>query len=614
MAYIAGYLRASGYDVRQLDLAVENRPDLRSSLGLGECSRTSGVMLKILFKEEYPVSEEELHRDLMRPEVKHVSILPSDYSIRDMDNVLKLISNLTDSCVERIRQTEADVIAFHIVWDSALLSSLIARKLKEIDSDLLIVFGGPDCSRLFRGKLFSHLGAIDVVVTSEGEKAFREFLDQWDKCNGDLKKTKVRGCVINVRGKEVIDCGEPELTPNLDTLPFPDYSDLPLAKYTGFYALPILTSRGCKYKCKFCVDRLAICQETYRERSIRNVVEEILHLHEEYGIRGLYFCDSSLNVSLSRLTSLCDGLAEVKKKIGESLCWGGDIRVSPLTQVVLRRMHDVGCRFLMFGAESASQRILRAMGKGVTVEEMSEAFEWAKEAGIWVFTYWIVGFPGEKEKDLMDSMRFVQENSSNIDEACIAPCEVGVGSELYRRKRELGIQILKSGIQLDPKLKILERYVAGYKPWRGKTGENTPMERMHRRMIFEAVTRSLGYPSNWAIWPPMLPIDKLKASDFPVTNEYAVHRIERRTGGEEIHIIPATTMEPKKITVSQLEILKLSDGNRSVQEISSIIRERLGDGRTIQEVFEDCSRFLADAVRLEIVRLGGQQASPHSGT
>nr|MDO8134796.1 radical SAM protein [Candidatus Njordarchaeum guaymaensis] len=603
MAYVASYLRNSGYEVKQLDLAAEKRLDLRTTLGLAECSRTSGVMLKIFFKDEYPVSTEELHQDLMTPEVRHVSILPSDFGIQDVDNVIKLIPNLTDSCVHGIRQAKAEVVGFHVVWDSALMSLLIAKKLKEIDPDLLIIFGGPDCSNLFRGGLFSRLGLVDAVAIGEGERTSKELLDQWEKSNGDLRNIKVRGCIINVKGKEVLDHGEPDLISDLDGLPFPDYSDLPLRKYTGFYALPILTSRGCEYKCKFCVDRLAICQETYRERSIGNVVEEVLHLYEKYDVKGLYFCDSSLNASLLRLTSLCDGLMKVKKKVGKTLYWGGDIRVSPITQGIMKRMYEAGCRFLMFGAESASQRILKAMGKGVTVEEMTKAFNWAKEAGIWVFTYWIVGYPGEEEKDLLYSMRFAQENCSNIDEACIASCEVGVGSELYRRRRELGIQILESQIQLNEKLRLFKRYIGGYKAWRERSTKNTPMERMHRRVIFEAFTRSLGYPSNWAIWPPMLPIDKLDASDFPVADEYAVQRIEHKLGGEEIYVIPTTTMEPKRISASQLEILKLCDGNRSVQEISSIIRERIRDNRAMQEVLEDCSRFLADTVRLEIVRL-----------
>nr|MDO8097946.1 radical SAM protein [Candidatus Njordarchaeota archaeon] len=603
MAYVASYLRTSGYEIKQLDLAVEKRLDLRTTLGLAEYSRTSEVMIKILFKDEHPVSAEELHQDLMKPEVRHVSILPSDYSIQDVDNVIKLIPKLTDSCAHMIRQDGAEVAGFHVVWDSALLSLLIAKRLKEIDPDLLVVFGGPDCSRLFRGGLFSQLGLVDVVVTGEGEMTFAELLYQWEKNNWNLRKIKVRGCIVNVRGEGVLDHGEPELISNLDVLPFPDYTDLPLRKYTGFYALPILTSRGCKYKCKFCVDRLAICQGTYRDRSIGNVVEEVLHLHKKYDIKGLYFCDSSLNVCLSRLTSLCDGLMEVRRKIGMPLYWGGDIRVSPLTQRILRRMYEAGCRFLMFGAESASEKILKAMGKGATVQNMIKAFKWAKEAGIWVFTYWIVGYPGEEAEDLLDSIRFVQENCSSIDEVCIAACEVGVGSTLYRRRKELGIQILKSQIYLNNKLRALERFVGGYKTWCNRQGRNTPLERMHRREIFEAVTRALGYPSNWAIWPPMLPIDRLEATDLPIASELIIHRTKHKQRGEEIHIIPITTMEPKSVSVSQLEILNLCDGNRTVQEISSIMGGKFPDSRTIQEILEDCSKFLADAVRLEIVRL-----------
>jgi radical SAM superfamily enzyme YgiQ (UPF0313 family) len=599
MAYITGYLKSLGHNVNQLDLAAELRLDLRSRLALAECSRTSRVMLKLIFKDKYPVTAEEIHKDLMTAEVRHVSILPSDYSIEDTANTLKRISDLTKDCVHRIRQTKADVIGFHVTWDSMLLSLLVAENLKSLDENLRIVFGGPDCSRLFRGKLISHLGHVDAVVTGEGEKTIGNLLSAWNKGNRSLRK--IKGCITHEDGRTA-DNGESDLISDLDSLPFPDYSDLPLKNYTAFYALPILTSRGCRYRCTFCVDRLAVWRGTYRERSITNVVKEIVHLKEKYRIKTLYFCDSSLNPTLQRLAKLCGGLAEAKETIGEEILWGGDIRASPLTKGTLQKMHDVGCRYLMFGAESASPQILRSMGKGVTKERMAEAFKWAKEAGIWVFTYWIVGYPGEKGDDLLESMKFLVENNENIDEACVAPCEVGYGSELYRRREEFKIKFLKSAISLREELTLLEKHSQGYKVWVDQSGTNTPIERLYRRTVFEALARSLGYPSNWAIWPPMPPIDKLDPNDVPVANEYIVHRIGRDVGEEVIYIESKTTMESMRVSLLQFEILRLCDGRRNVREISEMIFDRKSD-KSANGMLEDCRRTLGEMVRKELVRV-----------
>jgi hypothetical protein len=600
MAYISGYLKSIGYEAKQVDVAAEEKLDLRLKLGLAECSRTNRVMLKILFMDEYRVTPEEIHKDLMTPEVKHVSILPSDYGVEDLDKVLKSTLNLTERSVSRIRQTSGiDVVGFHLTWDSSLLSLLVARKLKEIDKDLLIVFGGADCSKSFRGKLISHLGFVDAVVTSEGEKTFGELLHAWKNAKKNLN---IKGCIISAKGK-VIDFGDPELLSDLDSLPFPDYSDLPLRNYTAFYALPVLTSRGCRYRCSFCVDRAAVWNRSYRERSIGNVVKEILYLYDEYAVKALYFCDSSLNPTLQRLNKLCDGFNEISRKIGKELYWGGDIRATPLSRSTLKRMHEVGCRFLMFGAESGSQQILNSMRKGVTTKNMADAFRWAKEVGIWVFTYWIVGYPGETGEGLYESIRFLTENTENIDEACVAPCEVGYGSELYEKRRIFKIKFLKSEIGLIEELARLEQYSRGYKAWIDESKTNTPTERLYRRMIFEAIARSLGYPSNWAIWPPMPPIDKLKLTDVPVTEPYAVHKVESISNEEEFYIIPESTMESKRVSPLELQMLKLCDGTKSVQEISRIIHERTQNERNRDQIQEDCQRILADMARIEVIKL-----------
>jgi hypothetical protein len=599
MAYITGYLKSLGRQVRQLDLAAEIRLDLRSRLALAECSRTSRVMLKLIFMDKYPVPAEEIHKDLMTPEVRHVSVLPSDYTVEDTANTLKNMSALTKTCANKIRQTKADVVGFHVTWDSTLLSLLVAKDLKSDDENLRIVFGGPDCSRLFRGRLISRLGYVDAVVTGEGEKTIGDLLSAWEKEDGSLRR--VKGCIIQVDGKPV-DNGESDLIYDLDALPFPDYSDLPLMNYTAFYALPILTSRGCRYKCTFCVDRLAVWRGTYRERSVKNVVKEIVHLKEKYGIKTLYFCDSSLNPTLIRLAKLCEGLGEAKEAIGEEILWGGDIRASPLTRGMLQRMHDVGCRYLMFGAESASPPILRSMGKGVTKGKMAEVFKWAKEAGIWVFTYWIVGYPGEKGDDLLESIEFLLENIENIDEACVAPCEVGYGSELYRKRADFMVKFLKSKISLRKELMELEKFSKGYKTWVGQSGTNTPIERLHRRTIFEAVVRSLGYPSNWAIWPPMPPIDKLDPKDVPIANEYVVHQIK---GGarEEVYVEPKSTMESMRVGPVQFEILQLCDGSRNIREIAEAISKGGKSDKSPSITLEDCRRILGEMVRKEVVRL-----------
>jgi hypothetical protein len=198
---------------------------------------------------------------------------------------------------------------------------------------------------------------------------------------------------------------------------------------------------------------------------------------------------------------------------------------------------------------------------------------------------------------------FLTGNTENIDEACVAPCEVGYGSELYEKRKIFRIKFLKSEIPLREELARFEQYSRGYKAWVDEPRTNTPTERLHRRMIFEATARSLGYPSNWAIWPPMPPIDKLELTDVPVAEPYAIHRIENIESEEELFIVPESTMESKRLATLELQILKLCDGTRNIQEISRIVQERTQSVKTLEKVREDCQRIIADMARSEVIKL-----------
>lgn len=306
----------------------------------------------------------------------------------------------------------------------------LAKKVKASFGQY-VIFGGGLFGLSEICEEYISLPFVDFIASGEGELTLPLLARSLKRREGLAEvpelwmKTKDGG-IIRPKAKSFIT--------NLDSLPYLCYDDFDIQKYSP--ALPIMTSRGCPWaKCKFCNDICgAACCLTYRERSPENVFAELSHLKNKYpSIKIFPWHDQIICFNLTRFRNIITLLCRSNLDI----YWAGGIYSMPsLTRDVFQDMYAAGCRLISFGVESGSQRILRAMNKGISVKTSERIIKDAHEAGLTVRTTLMVYYPGETRKDVEDTIAFLRKTIDYIDGAMIYDFGLRFGSYIQQHIEE----------------------------------------------------------------------------------------------------------------------------------------------------------------------------------
>ncbi|MGA7827733.1 MAG: glycosyltransferase, partial [Geobacteraceae bacterium] len=235
---------------------------------------------------------------------------------------------------------------------------------------------------------------VDHIVIGEGEYALR-----------DIVAGRVQERIVQYPAIE-----------NLDELPMPawDYfADMPY-DWGGNWLpeAPVFTmnsSRGCPFSCTFCSVH-AIWGKRYTCMSAERIVADIEHLITTYGARGIYFREDNFTLDKKRLTRFCELMLERNIKVP----WVCETRVDSLDESTVELMTRAGAKGFYIGVESGSQRLLDFMKKGISVEQIKDAFHLAHRHGIMTAASIIVGLPTETEQDLRETCLLLEEIAPDV--------------------------------------------------------------------------------------------------------------------------------------------------------------------------------------------------------
>jgi hypothetical protein len=402
LALLSANLKSHGHEVKCFDLNAEM---------FRHCSAKEDIDTWRMDEKGYCWYEEKYVADFMKRHALYV-----------------------DSRIKNILEYEPDVIGFTVYSTSRYFSYEIARLIKEKDKKKIIVFGGPQCFKNCEGPDILKRNYIDAVCFGEGDTAFSKFLDAIKIDKGIVKKSP--GFCLKGRNGEIIDCGEEDLVKDLNNLPYADYSDFNLAMYTK-KLLPIATSRGCLGRCKFCNE--SPHWKKYRHRTALNIYNEIFYQLNKYPqVNEFWFNDSLINGDMSMLNELCDLL--IKNKL--NIKYGGQALIRPeMKYGLLKKMKESGCTLISFGLESGSSAVLRKMGKSYNAKTAEKVIKNTCEAGISVIFNIIVGFPGETEKEIEETKKFIERNLNYAKEISIMPLLLLKGSYLYDNAEKIGVDL-----------------------------------------------------------------------------------------------------------------------------------------------------------------------------
>ena len=224
----------------------------------------------------------------------------------------------------------------------------------------------------------------------------------------------------------------------LDDLPFPARdlmnNDLYVRPDTGEPMATIQTSRGCSSGCVFCPSPL-LSGTRIRYRSSENVLAELTECYEDYDIRNFFFKADTFTMNGEWARELC-ALIQTSPLAGK-IAFTANSRSKPLDCATLQAMKDAGCWMIAFGFESGSDETLRRMCKGATVADNRQAMEWAREVGLSVFGFSLVGLPWETVDDLAKTRAHIFELDADFIEIHIALPYFG--TPLYNLCREAGV-------------------------------------------------------------------------------------------------------------------------------------------------------------------------------
>jgi len=277
------------------------------------------------------------------------------------------------------------------------------------------VLGGPHLTIMPLESLQApHDQYVDYVFKGESEYGFLELINVLD---AGKKPTMIPG--IHFRnGDEIVSSAESPMIPDLDALPFPAHDLFKIDRYFNLQPLTdgldqqarsftILTSRGCPYKCTFCSK--PVTGDTWRARSVENVVQEWKWLVKGLGATEIGLTDDIWNLKLPRAKDICRRLAEEGlNTVPWSTVHG--MKVNHTDLELFQLMKGAGCKRVGFGVENGDDLMLRnVIKKGQTVDMVRKAFSEAKAAKLQTMGFFIFGMPGDNEETMEKTIQLALE-------------------------------------------------------------------------------------------------------------------------------------------------------------------------------------------------------------
>jgi anaerobic magnesium-protoporphyrin IX monomethyl ester cyclase len=256
----------------------------------------------------------------------------------------------------------------------------------------------------------------DFVLMGEAEQTLLELIHMLENKGEDF--ISISGIAYQEK-EAVVKTPRRAVMKDLDRLPFPAWDLVDIEPYrkswlshAGYFSLNMGTTRGCPFKCNWCAK--PIYGNRYNSRSPANVVEELKFLKAHYQVDHIWFCDDIFGLKPGWVTEFERLLRKENIRIRFKIQARADLL---LQEDYIHALAGAGCENIWMGAESGSQKILDAMDKGITVEQIYRATRLLKQEGIHPSFFIQFGYPGETREDIRKTIDMINE---------LLPYEIGI--------------------------------------------------------------------------------------------------------------------------------------------------------------------------------------------
>lgn len=368
-------------------------------------------MPDLLLSHGYFLDEDEKEREIMKPYPPLGLLYISSYLRRAGFDVEIFDTTFArrEELLARLAQGPGVIGLYtNLMTRRTVLDLMAAAKAR----GWTVVLGGPESANYPQEYLSR---GADVVVSGEGEATLAELLPALAE-RGPHRLHGVAGTFFRDEDGAVVTNPERAQIDDLDSLPWPDRERIDLQAYVdvwrrhhGMGSVNLITARGCPYKCRWCSH--AVFGFTHRRRSFLDVADEMEQIRDRWQPDQVWYADDVFTISHRWLF---DYGAELRRR-GLRLPFETISRADRMMrEEVLETLAAMGCYRIWIGSESGSRRILDAMERGVTPEQVQWATKAAQRHGIQVGMFLMWGYAGETLEDIAETVEHVKKANPDV--------------------------------------------------------------------------------------------------------------------------------------------------------------------------------------------------------
>jgi len=309
----------------------------------------------------------------------------------------------------------------------------ISEVIKNYNKNIPVIWGGIHPTLFPKQTIVNPL--INFLITGEGEISFPKLLEFFNN-KGDLDN--ISGLVYE-KDNKIIKNQEKDLI-DLNDLPILDYSLLS-SKTLKFDSIILNTSRGCPYRCAFCVN-IALHNRKWRFQKSEKVLEELDYIVNKLGYKKLKFQEDNFFVDRNRVSKIMERIKQKNLKFKwVTNCRVDYFRDDYINDQFLAKLKESGCYKLMFGAESGSQRLLDFLVKDIKIEQVINSAKLCQKHGIRANYSFMCALPTETKKERIQTLKLIDKLLAigpEIEIISPQPYRPYPGDELARQCEKIG--------------------------------------------------------------------------------------------------------------------------------------------------------------------------------
>jgi anaerobic magnesium-protoporphyrin IX monomethyl ester cyclase len=322
-----------------------------------------------------------------------------------------MFANGPEEVIPVLKQTDP---AFFVIYDDGFnyLTKMCLTNMREAAFDMMKSARQKECTVIISGsdstdhyEQYLEEGA-DFVLIGEAEITLLELTNAIQTGATDFSGIqglayKKNNCVVKTVKRNVLK--------ELDSLPLPAWDLVNIEpyrqmweKHAGYFSLNIGTTRGCPFKCNWCAK--PIYGNRYNSRSPQHVVKELMLLKAKFDFDHIWFCDDIFGLKPGWVNEFADLVEEKQLRFKFKIQARADLL---LQENYVRDLARAGCDNIWMGAESGSQKILDAMDKGITVDQIAKASKLIRKYGMNPSFFIQFGYPGETKEDIRKTIKMI---------------------------------------------------------------------------------------------------------------------------------------------------------------------------------------------------------------